>query len=51
MSQQQMLESINLSDLGQKSNNDLDLWYTYVVIYSIIYTDFQFIDFNSFYEI
>ena len=26
---------INLSDLWERSNNDLDLWYSYVVIYSL----------------
>ena len=26
--QQTMFESINLSDLGRRSNNDLDLWYS-----------------------
>ena len=31
--QQQMFESINPSDLGQRSNNDLDLWYAYVFMY------------------
>ena len=25
---QQIFDSINLSDLGQKSNNDLDPWYS-----------------------
>ena len=28
--QQKMVESINLTDLWQRSNNDLDLWYSYV---------------------
>ena len=31
---QQKFESINLSDLGQRSNNDLDLWYSYAFMYS-----------------
>ena len=30
-----MFESINLSDLGLRSNNDLDLWYSYVFMYSL----------------
>ena len=34
-SQQKMFESINLSDLGQRSNNDLDLWYSYVFMNSL----------------
>ena len=31
----QMLESINLNDLWQRSNNDLDLWYSNVFVYSL----------------
>ena len=30
-----MFEIINLSDLGQRSNNDLDLRYSYVFMYSL----------------
>ena len=30
---QQMFESIKLSDLGQRSNNDFDLLYSYVFMY------------------
>ena len=30
-----MFESITLSDIGQKSNNDLYLWYWYVFMYSL----------------
>ena len=31
--QQKMFEVTNLSDLGQKSNHVLDLWYSYVFMY------------------
>ena len=31
--QQKMFESINLSDLGITSKNDLDLWYSYVFMF------------------
>ena len=37
-----MLQSINLSDLGQRSNNDLD-----TLLVNYLY-NFQFIDFKSF---
>ena len=37
---EQMFESINLHDNGQRSNNDLDLWYSYVFMYSL-YTKFE----------
>ena len=33
--QQTMFESINLTDLGQRSNNDLDLWHSCVIMYSL----------------
>ena len=36
-SQQRMFESINLSDLGKRSNNNLDLWYSNVFMYSVNY--------------
>ena len=32
---QQMFENMNLSDPGQKSNNDLDLSYLYVFMHSL----------------
>ena len=32
---QPMFESINLSDLGHRSNNDIDLWYSSVFMYSL----------------
>ena len=42
-----MFDSMNLGDIGQSSNNDLDLWYSYVFMYSLsICTNFQFKDFN-----
>ena len=31
--QQKMFERIYLSDLGQRSNNDLDLWCSYAFMY------------------
>ena len=34
MDLQQMFESINLSDLGHRSTNDLDLWYSYIFMNS-----------------
>ena len=49
-----MCKSINSSDLGQRSNNDLDLWYSYIIMYSLIKsticTNFQFTAFNSFHK-
>ena len=30
-----MFERINLNDLGQRSNNDVDLWYSYVFMFSL----------------
>ena len=33
--QQKMFESINLSDIGHRSNNNLDLKYSYVFMYSL----------------
>ena len=32
---QQMFESISLRDLEQRPNNDFDLWYSYVFMYSL----------------
>ena len=32
---QQLFECVNLSDLGQKSNNVLDLWYSYEFMFSL----------------
>ena len=34
---QQKFESVNLSDLGQRSNNDLDLWYSYTDLVNDLY--------------
>ena len=34
---EQMFESINPSDLWQKSNNDLDLWYSYTHLDKYMY--------------
>ena len=43
-----------LSDLGQRSKNDLDLWYMFIFMYSfslLLYTNFYNTDFNSFWVI
>ena len=46
---EQMLESINISNLGQTQNNDLN--FSHVFTNSTICTNFQFIDVNSLYKI
>ena len=37
VSKEKKFENVNLSDLGPRSMNDLDLWYSYRFMYSFIY--------------
>ena len=46
--EKKMIESINLCNLGQRSNKALDTWYSYVFLYSL---SRLYVDLNSFYKI